>query len=171
MLKISKKVEYALMALKYMTQKDELTTARELETQFGVPFDTIAKVLQVLNNKNILESIKGTKGGYTLKQDLAQLTYAQLVEIIEGKKSMMVCLTSKGTICDKHNTCNIISPLDYLNRKATAFFSSLTIQEILYGEKPEPSMPTNKLIELISNKGCPLEPHENNEFNAHNEES
>lgn len=165
MLKISKKVEYALMALKYMTHKNGLTTARELEAQFHIPFDTVAKVLQVLNNKGILESSKGTKGGYCLKKELNHFTYAQLVEFIEGKKSMMVCLTNKGTICDKHNVCNIISPLDYLNRKATAFFSSLTIDEILYGEKLEPvqlKAEQNPLVDLITKEDCPLHLNEEN---------
>lgn len=157
MFKISKKVEYSLMALKYIADKKELTTARELETQFNVPFDTMAKVLQQLNSKGVLESIKGTKGGYLLTQDLYKLTYAQLVEFIEGKKSMMVCLTSKGTICDKHNTCNIISPLDYLNRKTSAFYSQLTIGEILFGEKiAEENIETTKLSELLTEEACPL---------------
>ena len=157
MFKISKKVEYSLMALKYIADKKELTTARELETQFNVPCDTMAKVLQQLNSKGVLESIKGTKGGYLLTQDLYKLTYAQLVEFIEGKKSMMVCLTSKGTICDKHNTCNIISPLDYLNRKTSAFYSQLTIGEILFGEKiAEENIETTKLSELLTEEACPL---------------
>jgi Rrf2 family protein len=163
MFKISKKVEYSLMALKFMAEKNELITARELELQFSVPFDTMAKVLQLLNAKGVLESTKGTKGGYTLTKDLYQLTYAQLVEYIEGKKSMMVCLTSKGTICDKHNTCNIISPLDYLNRKTSAFYAQLTIGEILFGEKvKEQKIAKNNLSELLVGEACPLGESEEN---------
>lgn len=152
MIKVSKKIEYSLMALKYLANKgifenpteDQLTTARELEEQFSVPFDTMAKVLQILNSKKILGSIKGTKGGYFLKKDLSHVSYAELIEFIEGKKSSMVCLTSKGTICELHNQCNIITPLDFLNRRVSELFRSLSISDILFGEK-------------INNQNCPVE--------------
>lgn len=150
------------MALKYIAEKKELTTARELENKFQVPFDTMSKVLQQLNSNRVLESIKGTKGGYLLKKDLYQITYAQLIEYVEGKQNMMICLTSKGTICDKHNKCNIIGPLDYLNRKTSLFYSRLTIGEILFGEAIEKRNVNSKVLNnLLFKENCPLEIEEN----------
>ena len=66
MLKINKKVEYALIALKLMLEKEqgELTTAREVSDKFHTPFDTTAKVMQMMNSARMLESVKGVKGGY-----------------------------------------------------------------------------------------------------------
>ena len=71
MLKINKKVEYALMALKFMADKTHsaipnnqdnevviLTSAREICDEFNTPFDTTAKVMQLMNNHDILKSVK-----------------------------------------------------------------------------------------------------------------
>ena len=68
MLKINKKVEYALMALKFMAEEKaigKITSAREICDKFNTPFDTTAKVMQAMNHHKILNSVKGTKGGYT----------------------------------------------------------------------------------------------------------
>ena len=56
MVKINRKVEYALMVLKLMNERSttELTTAREVCDLFKTPFDTTAKVMQQLIRKRLL---------------------------------------------------------------------------------------------------------------------
>lgn len=130
MIKINRKVEYALMVLKLMKEKDlsELTTAREVCDRFHSPFDTTAKVMQQMNNAGILHSQKGVKGGYTLSRDLTEVTYMELVELIEGKSFMMDC--HEGP-CELLHTCNISQPIKRLNDYIINIFNSLTLQELL----------------------------------------
>lgn len=130
MLKINKKVEYALIALKLMLEKgsSELTTAREVSDKFKTPFDTTAKVMQVMNNADILASIKGVKGGYFLNKDLRSLSYMELAELIEGKSLAMDC---KLLNCQLLGTCNISRPLSRLNNYLDAFLRGLSVEELL----------------------------------------
>lgn len=132
LLKINKKVEYALMALKFMAERDndKLTTAREICDRFHTPFDTVAKVMQSLNNKNILSSVKGIKGGYQLNIPLEKLTYKQIETIIEGNESDSVCKGRKG-LCDLYEHCNITLPVERLNAQINQFLSNLTLEELL----------------------------------------
>lgn len=136
MLKINKKVEYALMALKFMADKsdqDPLTSAREICDHFHTPFDTTAKVMQVMNNHDILKSVKGIKGGYSLNRTLDEITYAELAGMIEGKTEIgRVCSSSKGT-CELLGKCNISTPVELLNRKLNVFLENLTLKELLQG--------------------------------------
>lgn len=135
MLKINKKVEYALIALKQMLDKSEgdLTTAREISDRFSTPFDTTAKVMQLMNNAGILESIKGVKGGYYLTDDLNSLSYLKLAELIEGKPLSMDCSAMK---CSLIGTCNITGPVTRLNTYMDAFLRSLSVRELLSEEYP-----------------------------------
>ncbi|MCO4754241.1 MAG: Rrf2 family transcriptional regulator [Bacteriovoracaceae bacterium] len=130
MLKINKKVEYALIALKLMLEKkeSELTTAREISDKFHTPFDTTAKVMQVMNSAEILESVKGVKGGYFLSRDLSTLSYMDLAEMIEGKSLSIDCETIK---CSLLGSCNISGPIKRLNEYVNMFFRDLSVKELL----------------------------------------
>jgi Rrf2 family protein len=133
MLKINKKVEYALMVLKFMGERNdaELTSAREICEKFGTPFDTTSKVMQTMNSADILDSTKGIKGGYCLAKPLSEITYRELVNIIEGKRTEHFCENHKG-YCDLYEVCNIAAPIDLLNRKINHYLSSLTLQELFF---------------------------------------
>jgi Rrf2 family protein len=130
MIKINRKIEYALMALKLMKEKNhsELTTAREVCDRFETPFDTTSKVMQLMNNCGILLSHKGVKGGYTLARDLSEVSYMELVELIEGKSFMMDC--HEGP-CDLFHKCNITQPIKRLNDYLINIFNSISLNELL----------------------------------------
>ena len=134
MLKINRKVEYALMALKFMTSKKEgeLTSARELCEKFNVPFDTIAKVLQVMNNHNIVRSTQGVKGGYLLTKELDKISYLHLCEIIDPGSNNGNCETIKP--CSISEYCNIRRPIKKLNNKLINYLGKITINDLLFGE-------------------------------------
>lgn len=130
MIKINRRVEYALMVLKLMKEKEisELTTAREVCDQFETPFDTTAKVMQLMNTAGILHSQKGVKGGYTLARDLSQVSYMELVQLIEGKSFMMDC--HEGP-CELIHKCNISQPIKRLNDYLINIFNALSVNELL----------------------------------------
>lgn len=139
MIKINKKVEYALIALKYMaTHKPaahDLTSAREICDRFKTPFDTTAKVLQVMNNNGLLNSTKGIKGGYSLAKPLREITFTELALMIEGIGEVKkFCESSKG-LCDLYHICNIVSPIDTLNNKINNFLNQLTLEDLLLKEE------------------------------------
>jgi Rrf2 family protein len=159
MLKINKKVEYALMALKFIADRTlnelnangehVLTSAREICDEFNTPFDTTAKVMQLMNNQEILKSTKGIKGGYSLNKDLSEITYMNLVRMIEGKEVGRVCVTTKGT-CELFAKCNIITPVELLNRKLNVFLETLTLADLLLGSEFNPHQVHNTLPEFFS---------------------
>lgn len=151
MIKINRKVEYALMVLKLMKDKgsQDLTTAREVCDSFKTPFDTTAKVMQLMNTAGILHSHKGVKGGYTLARDLTQVSYLELAELIEGKSFMMDCHDGP---CDLFHQCNISLPIKRLNDYLINIFNSLTVAELL---APDNLLALKKLPEKKV-ENCPL---------------
>lgn len=150
MLKINRKVEYALIALKYIYKKgpDRLSSAREICDAFNTPFDTTAKVMQVLNSKGVLNSVKGVKGGYHLAKDLSQITYLELCEMIEDKTQQGPDCIEEPSNCSYYRTCNIIVPLRELSQKITKALGMVTLEEML---KLNPSVDFN--IQLIRKEG------------------
>ena len=133
MFKITRKIEYGLIALKHIKTKgqSELTTAKEITDRYFTPFDVTAKVMQILAQKGVLRSVQGAHGGYVLTKDLGEISLYDFVEMVEGSMGIAKCLHGEGPACDLSSTCNIASPLTYLNQKIISFYKDLSLANIL----------------------------------------
>ena len=132
MLKINKKLEYALMSLKFISEhksSGELTSVSEITNQLKIPFHTTSKVMQAMNSAGILKSVQGLNGGYLLDAPLNNVFYLELASIVDQKESESVCKTHKG-LCDLYDHCNIINPIDRLNHSLNSYLSKLSIEDL-----------------------------------------
>ena len=68
MLRLSKKADYALIAMKHLALREGQgsASAREIAEQYAIPVELMAKVLQRLARRGLLSSQQGTRGGYQL---------------------------------------------------------------------------------------------------------
>ena len=135
--KLNRKLEYALIGLKHMRAKapGELTSVKDLTTIYGVPFDATSRVMQVLAQAGVLISEQGAHGGYMIGRDLNRVSFAELSEILLGKVSVARCLSDtsddKEPACAIRGSCNIVSPIQTLNRKLNEFYRGLSVAELL----------------------------------------
>ena len=76
MLRLSKKADYALIAMKHLALRPDQSaaSAREIAEQYDIPVELMAKVLQRLAREGLLASHQGTRGGYHLSRPAARLT-------------------------------------------------------------------------------------------------
>lgn len=130
MFKLNRKVEYALIALKHMFHKrpGELTSAKEISDTYGCSFDTIARVLQIMAQKNWLQSSHGSTGGYIIVKDLSKMSFYQLSEALMGPMKLVRCLSGS---CKIKNNCNIVSPVQVLNQHLIEIYQSLSVQQLI----------------------------------------
>ncbi len=141
MLKLSKKADYALMALQYMAtvQFGELPEARVVNTkevaeEHNIPVELLAKVLQTLAKQEIIESHNGPKGGYILARDPKLITIAQVLEAIEGPLGIADCYHDKDeSPCDQMDHCNIRTPLLRVQESIYQLLNSMSIDDMLVG--------------------------------------
>lgn len=135
MTKINRKIEYALMALKFMLAKrpGELSSAKEICEQTGAAFDATAKVMQVLAHHGILKSEQGVNGGYQIIKDLAKVSFYDLSELLLGPVAVVKCVKTEEP-CDLFEKCNIKSPIMNINNKLIEFYKNLNLKEVLNSE-------------------------------------
>jgi Rrf2 family protein len=97
MLRLSKKADYALMAMKHLARKTDSasasTSAREIAEQYDIPIELMAKVLQRLARNGLLTSHQGTRGGYTLSRTTASISVADIIQAIDGPLTVTACST------------------------------------------------------------------------------
>ena len=127
--RVSRDLEYALMALSYMSKrKGACVSAREMTHQLRCPFHPFSRVLQKLVDHKFVNSKQGIKGGYILNKNLEKLSLYQLMSAILPNIEIANCL--KGD-CNLLQSCNIKSPIYYLNKKFLEFYKTLSVFEIL----------------------------------------
>ena len=100
MLRLSKKADYALMAMKHLAQKPGApsTSAREIAEQYDIPIELMAKVLQRLVRTGLLVSTQGTRGGYVLNRPAASISVADVIQAIDGPLTVTACSTEPASI-------------------------------------------------------------------------
>ena len=99
MLRLSKKADYALMAMKHLALKARrrVASAREIAEQHDIPIELMAKVLQRLVRRGLLASTQGTRGGYTLAQRRRSISVADVIQAIDGPLTVTACSTDEAT--------------------------------------------------------------------------
>jgi Rrf2 family protein len=131
MLRLSKKADYALMAMKHLAQHTGAasTSAREIAEQYDIPIELMAKVLQRLVRTGLLVSTQGTRGGYALGRPSSEISVADVIEAIDGPFTVTACSTEKND-CEQYGKCSIRDPLWQIRERIAAALDTVTIAEM-----------------------------------------
>ena len=133
MLKMSKKVEYALIGMLHMSQKsrEELTTAKEFSTCYNIPPEIMGKVLQLLVKAGLIQSVQGVKGGYRLDKPVERVNISDIYNAIEGSWQIVNCIRrhEMGN-CEQIYACNIRNPMEVIQKKLESFFDTITLKDL-----------------------------------------
>lgn len=137
MLKLSKKADYGLMALKYLAEHPEKValSAKEVADAYGIPAQLLAKILQLLTKQGLLRSHAGMNGGYELARDAREISAYEVIHAIDGPFFITSC--TKGTkSCDLTPSCTIKEPLARVNETIAGVLKSISIQDLAEHEHP-----------------------------------
>ena len=131
MLRLSKKADYALMAMKHLAQKRDVaqTSAREIAENYDIPIELMAKVLQRLVRTGLLVSTQGTRGGYALSRPSTAISVADVIQAIDGPFSVTACSDDKHD-CEQYSKCSIRDPLWRIRERIAEALGTVTIAEM-----------------------------------------
>ncbi len=138
MLKLTKKADYGLIALKHLTVvRPHSASAKEIAERYGIPVPVLSKVLQKLARSGYLASEHGTNGGYRLSRDPHSISALDVVRSIDGPVFLTACFTADGEDCEHQDRCNIRDPLRRVHEGILSLLDSLSMAELAAdGEQP-----------------------------------
>ena len=136
MLRLTKKADYGLMALKYLAEQEGAgaQSAKDIAEAYHIPPQLLAKILQTLAREGLLVSHAGTNGGYALARPAAEITAFETIRAIDGPLFITSCITIHGT-CDLAGHCTIKEPLRKVNDSIKEMLSGLRIADLV--ERPD----------------------------------
>ena len=131
MLRVNKKVEYAIIALIYLGSKEEKTASvREMSTHCHVPETLLSKIMQTMKNVGLVSAVYGNQGGYRLNRSLDDVNLLDLTQTISGPIHVAECLNPENHDCPVRPSCSIIAPMGVLNQKLIELFESTSLQAL-----------------------------------------
>lgn len=135
MLKIAKSVEYALLALKYIYERQDLdcVSTKVISESVDIPYDLLAKIMQRLVKEEIIISLQGTKGGYKLALPPDKINITKIINAVDQKIQVTDCLVETPTLndCKRFQNCCLRNPMNQIQIKINKLFDELTLSEII----------------------------------------
>jgi Rrf2 family protein len=131
MLRLTKKADYGLMALKFLAEHSDQTSlsARDIAEAYHIPPQLLAKILQRLAKVGILRSHAGMSGGYSLIRNAREISAFEVIYAIDGPLFITSCGTSDSS-CDLTDSCTIKEPLARVNDSISGLLRSISIADL-----------------------------------------
>ena len=142
MLKLTKKADYGLIALRHIAVSARGTSsAKEIADAYHIPLPLLAKVLQTLTKNHLTQSVAGTNGGYRLARDPAMISALEVIRSIDGPIILTTCFTEHGG-CDQSELCTVREPLRQVHEAILGLLGRMTIKDLVKPKNHEPNHPS-----------------------------
>ncbi len=136
MFKLSKKTEYGILALQHMMtiDDDHVSTVKEISEQHHISQSLLAKICQQLAKSKIIQSVQGSRGGYTLNKLPRDISLSDVMEAIEGPLHLVDCTHAQHN-CDRDDHCTLKVGLDPIQQQLATFLKGVTLVE--FSQSPQ----------------------------------
>jgi Rrf2 family protein len=134
LVRLSKKVEYGLIAIRHIAAhgNGSVVSAKEIAECYHISYELLSKVLQRLTKAGLILSHQGVHGGYALARSPDEVRVSAIINAIEGSIPMIArCMSEGPESCGVFDLCTIKSPLSKVQANIERAFSSMTLQEIV----------------------------------------
>lgn len=135
MLALTKRTEYALIAVIHMARHPErVISAREIARRHRMPLPLLMNVLKLLAGNELVSSVRGAKGGYRLAGPAENISLGRVIEAIEGPLRLVQCAGPRSgrskEPCVRSETCPVRRPVQRLHDRLQDFLGRISLADI-----------------------------------------
>ncbi|MCG8433552.1 MAG: SUF system Fe-S cluster assembly regulator [Gammaproteobacteria bacterium] len=148
MLRLSKLTDYGTVILAYMARKPDTTyTANGIAAQTHLTLPTVSKLLKLLTKGKLLESRRGSHGGYSLARLPSDINAVEIIDAIEGPFGITECSSNNGQ-CGLEPFCASGHNWQRVNLAIRGALQSLTLAQLA---KPLAAAPKIEIGDRLNN--------------------
>ena len=131
MMELTRKGEYAIRGIIYLARQPagKVALISEIAEAAQVPQTFLAKIFQSFAKLGIVNSYRGTGGGFTLGRPAASITLREVVEAVEGPILPNRCLLGSG-VCDRASGCHVHDVWREVQTSVVTILDSITIEQL-----------------------------------------
>jgi Rrf2 family protein len=90
---LSQKARYALRAMIELARENGQVTAGELSARADAPRKFLEAILLTLTREGLVVSRRGKFGGYLLGRPAAEISFAQVIRLVDGPLALAPCVS------------------------------------------------------------------------------
>lgn len=134
MFSLSKKTEYGLLALTYLSSlpAGQLANVTEIAESSEIPRELLAKILSELVKAGLTTSLSGPTGGFCLARPAQHITLADIIRALESRPAIIGCAEHKDA-CSRSATCTIRTPMTVVKKRVENVLKETTLVDFLRG--------------------------------------
>ena len=131
MLRIAKLTDYAtVLMVRLAREPARCFSAAQLADELGLPLPTVAKLLKRLLAADLLTSVRGAVGGYTLAHAPHAISVADVVNAIEGPLALTECALGKGN-CSLEKACATRANWQFISRAVRVALEAVSLADMM----------------------------------------
>ena len=132
MLRINRLTDYSTLALTYLaTHPDRMHSAADIAAALGLGVPTVSKVLKTLGRHELVRSIRGLRGGYSLSRAPESISVADIVDALEEQPFGLTECSASAGLCGFERSCRIRSNWQRINRMVRRTLESVTLADMM----------------------------------------
>lgn len=122
--------DYALRGMVYLARQpnDKLVMASEIAAAEGIPEYFFSKIFQNMAKSGLINSFRGSNGGFALAKSPEKITIRDMIEALEGPLTVSKCATDPET-CERSGLCPFHNYWQEAQDSLNSIFSKYTLAD------------------------------------------
>ena len=104
---------------------------KDVAERQGISLKYIERILPVLKENGLIDSVHGKGGGYKLTREPDQYTLWEILRLTEGDLAPMACLKDGAPSCDKAAECRTLPVWKNYYKMTVNYFSGITLADLM----------------------------------------
>ena len=131
-MRLTAKSEYGLLAMIELACRygEGPASAREIAERRGIPARFLEQLFVSLRRADLVNAVRGARGGFVLARDPADISTLQVVEALEGPLTASACDSERGLECGNAGSCAAAPVWARATSALRDVFASTTLAEL-----------------------------------------
>ena len=133
-MKLTSKGRYAVMALVDLARFNNINpvSLRDISLRQGISLDYLEQIFSKLRKEEIVQSIRGTQGGYKLNKKPYEIKLSNIFSAVDEKVKTVQCKKESKKGCNgKATKCVTHYLWDELENHINKFFEQKSLQDLM----------------------------------------
>ena len=132
-MKLSTKGKYGLYAMIFLAQRQgEGPQSLKAFGELNLPEAYLEQLLGALRRAGLVNTVRGTQGGYLLSREPERITVKEILEAMEGPLRFSDCVAEADQPpCAHSGDCPARGVWEYLTGEINALFTRITLADIV----------------------------------------